>query len=58
MLSVQRSMMGVAGHWDEGSSSQESMAAARPMIIAAYSSMLMDINVLLSGEGLKVLVHW
>ena len=50
--------MGVAGRWDEGSSSQESMVAARPMIIAAYSSMLMDINVLLSGEGLKVLVHW
>ena len=58
MLSVQRSMMGVVGQWAEGSSSQECMAVARLMIIAAYSSMLMDIKVLLSGDGLKVLVHW
>ena len=58
MLSIQWSTMGVAGHWDEGSSSQESMAVARLMIIAVYSSMLMDIKVLLSGDGLKVLVHW
>ena len=48
--------MGVAGHWVEGRASQERMAVARLMIIAAC--MLMEIKVLLSGDGLKVLVHW
>ena len=58
MLSIQRRTMGVAGHWAEGRASQDRMVVARPSIIAAYSSMLMEMKALLSGNVLKVLVQW
>ena len=58
MLSIQRRTMGVAGRWAEGRASQERMAVVRPRKIAAYSSMLMEMKVLLSGNALKVLVQW
>ena len=58
MLSIQKSTTGVAGHWVEGRASQERMAVARLTIITAYSSMLMEMKVLLSGNAFKVLVQW
>ena len=50
--------MGVAGHLREGRASQVRMAVVRPSIIMAYSSILMEMKVLISGDVLKVLVQW
>ena len=50
--------MGVADRLREGSASQERMAVVRLSIIAAYSSILTEMKVLLSGDMLKVLVQW
>jgi hypothetical protein len=58
MLSVHKRTMGVAGRWVEGWASQERMAAARPRMIAAYSSIFIEMKVLLSGFALKELVRW
>ena len=44
VLSIHRRMIGVAGCWDCGrASSQERMVAARPRIMAEYSSILIEM---------------